>query len=85
MRAVDIIAKKRDGHSLTRDEINFIIRGYTSGEVADYQMSALLMAIYLRGMTTEETLAARSSTSPTWAARASISTRQAASAIRPRL
>ena len=57
MRAVDIIAKKRDGHSLTRDEINFIIRGYTSGEVADYQMSALLMAIYLRGMTTEETLA----------------------------
>ena len=57
MRAVDIIAKKRDGHDLTRDEINFIIRGYTNGEVADYQMSALLMAIYLRGMTTEETLA----------------------------
>ena len=57
MRAVDIIAKKRDGYDLTRDEINFIIRGYTSGEVADYQMSALLMAIYLRGMTTEETLA----------------------------
>ena len=57
MRAVDIIAKKRDGHDLTRDEIAFIIRGYTSGEVADYQMSALLMAIYLRGMTTEETLA----------------------------
>jgi len=57
MRAVDIIAKKRDGHDLARDEINFIIRGYTNGEVADYQMSALLMAIYLRGMTTEETLA----------------------------
>jgi len=57
MRAVDIIARKRDGHDLTRDEIGFIIRGYTSGEVADYQMSALLMAIYLRGMTTEETLA----------------------------
>jgi pyrimidine-nucleoside phosphorylase len=57
MRTVDIIAKKRDGHDLTRDEIGFIIRGYTSGEVADYQMSALLMAIYLRGMTTEETLA----------------------------
>lgn len=57
MRAVDIIAKKRDGHDLTRDEIGFIIRGYTSGDVADYQMSALLMAIYLRGMTTEETLA----------------------------
>ena len=57
MRAVDIIAKKRDGHDLTGDEIDFIIRGFTIGEVADYQMSALLMAIYLRGMTTEETLA----------------------------
>ncbi len=57
MRTVDIIAKKRDGRDLTRDEIGFIIRGYTSGDVADYQMSALLMAIYLRGMTTEETLA----------------------------
>src|SRR6266571_1471266 len=57
MRAVDIIARKRDGHYLTRDEIDFIIRGYTNHEVADYQMSALLMAIYLRGMTTEETLA----------------------------
>ena len=57
MRAVDIIARKRDGHELTLDEIGFIIRGYTEGDVADYQMSALLMAIYLRGMTTEETLA----------------------------
>src|SRR3984893_3000740 len=57
MRAVDIIARKRDGHELTREEINFIIRGYTGGEVADYQMAALLMAIYLRGMTTEEPLA----------------------------
>jgi pyrimidine-nucleoside phosphorylase len=57
MRAVDIIARKRDGHELTREQINFIIRGYTGGEVADYQMAALLMAIYLRGMTTEETLA----------------------------
>src|SRR6266550_2279699 len=57
MRTVDIIAKKRDGHDLTRDEINFIIRGYTSGDVADYQMAALVMAIYLRGMTNEETIA----------------------------
>src|SRR6185295_5142134 len=57
MRTVDIIARKRDGHALTREEIGFIIRGYTAGDVADYQMSALLMAIYLRGMTTEETLA----------------------------
>jgi pyrimidine-nucleoside phosphorylase len=57
MRAVDIIAKKRDGRELGRDEINFIIRGYTNGEIADYQMSALLMAIYLRGMTSNETVA----------------------------
>ena len=57
MRTVDLIAKKRDGHELTNGEINFIIRGYTNGEVADYQMSALVMAIYLRGMTNEETIA----------------------------
>jgi pyrimidine-nucleoside phosphorylase len=57
MRTVDIIAKKRDGKSLTRDEISFIIRRYTSGEVANYQMAALLMAIYLRGMSNEEAIA----------------------------
>src|SRR6185295_11568002 len=57
MRAVDIIAKKRDGLQLSRDEIRFAIQGYTRGDVPDYQMSALLMAIYLRGMTTEETRA----------------------------
>jgi len=57
MRAVDIIAKKRDGKSLAREEISFIVRGYTAGEIADYQMSALLMAIFLRGMTNEETIA----------------------------
>jgi pyrimidine-nucleoside phosphorylase len=57
MRAVDVIAKKRDGRVLTRDEIGFIIRGYTDGDVADYQMAALLMAIYLRGMSDDETLA----------------------------
>jgi pyrimidine-nucleoside phosphorylase len=57
MRAVDIIAKKRDGRELNRDEISFVIRAYTSGELADYQMSALLMAICLRGMTRDETIA----------------------------
>lgn len=57
MRAVDIIARKRDGRELNRDEIGFVVRAYTSGELADYQMSALLMAIYLRGMTGEETIA----------------------------
>ncbi|HWN98047.1 MAG TPA: pyrimidine-nucleoside phosphorylase, partial [Blastocatellia bacterium] len=55
MRAVDIIAKKRDGRELSRDELGFVIKAYTSGELADYQMSALLMAIYLRGMTRGET------------------------------
>jgi pyrimidine-nucleoside phosphorylase len=57
MRAVDIIARKRDGRELSRDEIGFVVRTYTSGELEDYQMSALLMAIYLRGMTREETIA----------------------------
>src|SRR5262249_25604368 len=57
MRAVDIIEKKRDGKELTRDEIHFIIQGYTGDEIADYQISALLMAIFLRGMTTAETTA----------------------------
>src|SRR5581483_193869 len=57
MRAVDIIEKKRDGKQLTRDEIHFIIRGYTAGEIADYQVSALLMAIFLRGMTDAEAIA----------------------------
>lgn len=57
MRAVDIISRKRDGRELNRNEIGFVVRAYTSGELADYQMSALLMAIYLRGMTREETIA----------------------------
>src|SRR5262245_49239152 len=57
MRTVDIIAKKRDGNPLTRDEISFIVRHYTAGEVANYQMAALLMAIYLRGMSNEEAIA----------------------------
>jgi pyrimidine-nucleoside phosphorylase len=57
MRAVDIIAKKRDGQELNRNEIGFVVRAYTSGELADYQISALLMAICLRGMTKEETIA----------------------------
>jgi pyrimidine-nucleoside phosphorylase len=57
MRAIDIIAKKRDGLELSRDEISFVIQGYTRGDLPDYQMSALVMAIYLRGMTTDETRA----------------------------
>src|SRR5690242_4552180 len=55
MRAVDVIMKKRDGATLARDEIRFFIDGVTSGALPDYQASALLMAILLRGMTAEET------------------------------
>jgi len=55
MRAVDIILSKREGRSLTRDEIRFFVDGVTSGSLPDYQASALLMAILLRGMTADET------------------------------
>src|SRR5947199_1474952 len=55
MRAVDIIMKKRDGGALSRSEIGFFISGVTAGTLPDYQASALLMAIVLRGMTPEET------------------------------
>ena len=55
MRAVDIIIRKRDGAALTRDEIRYAVNGATRGEVPDYQTSALLMAILLRGMTEDET------------------------------
>lgn len=52
-----IIARKRDGHALTREEIGAFVRGATHGSWADYQLSALLMAIFLRGMNAEETAA----------------------------
>ncbi|CUA79588.1 pyrimidine-nucleoside phosphorylase [Anoxybacillus suryakundensis] len=55
MRMVDLIEKKRDGHTLTKEEIQFIIKGYTKGDIPDYQMSALAMAIFFRGMNEEET------------------------------
>ena len=55
MRAVDIILSKRDGRTLSRDEIRFFVDGVTAGSLPDYQASALLMAILLRGMTGEET------------------------------
>jgi pyrimidine-nucleoside phosphorylase len=55
MRAVDIIIKKRDGGVLTRDEISSFVAGVTDGSWPEYQASALLMAIVLRGMTPEET------------------------------
>ncbi|MGF2055609.1 pyrimidine-nucleoside phosphorylase [Vagococcus fluvialis] len=54
MRMVDLIQKKRDGGILSEEEINFIVSGYTSGDITDYQMSALLMSIYFEDMTDEE-------------------------------
>ena len=56
MLMTDIIVKKRDGFKLSADEIEFVVDGYTKGEIPDYQMSALLMAILIRGMDREETL-----------------------------
>ncbi|UOQ48050.1 pyrimidine-nucleoside phosphorylase [Gracilibacillus caseinilyticus] len=54
MRMVDLIAKKRDGKELTKEEIDFMIDGYTKEEIPDYQMSAMAMALYFQGMTTDE-------------------------------
>ncbi len=54
MRPQDIIRKKRDGAELSRDEIEFFIKGITSDSIADYQSTALLMAIFLKGMTEAE-------------------------------
>ncbi len=54
MRAYDIICKKRDKGKLTKEEIEFFISGFTSDNIPTYQMSSLLMAIFLNGMDTEE-------------------------------
>ncbi|HCT0517497.1 TPA: pyrimidine-nucleoside phosphorylase [Staphylococcus pseudintermedius] len=54
MRMVDIIAKKRDGHALTKEEIEFVVNGYTNDDIPDYQMSSLAMAIFFQDMTDEE-------------------------------
>lgn len=54
MRMVDLIAKKRDGEALTNAEIDLMIEQYTNDEIPDYQMSAMLMAIYFKDMTLEE-------------------------------
>ncbi|WP_214531911.1 pyrimidine-nucleoside phosphorylase [Staphylococcus pseudintermedius] len=54
MRMVDIIAKKRDGYALTKEEIEFVVNGYTNDDIPDYQMSSLAMAIFFQDMTDEE-------------------------------
>lgn len=55
MRAVDIVFKKRDKQQLTKEEIDFVINGYVNGEIPDYQISSLLMAIFFNGLTPNET------------------------------
>src|SRR6202166_4807857 len=57
MRAVDLIRKKRDSGEHSREEIDFLVSGYTRGEIPDYQMAAWLMAVWLRGMSGSETAA----------------------------
>ena len=55
MNIIDIILKKRDGGELTKKEIDFFVSGYTEGNIPDYQIAPLLMAVYFRGMTRRET------------------------------
>jgi pyrimidine-nucleoside phosphorylase len=57
MRAVDLIRKKRDSGELSREEIDFLVSGYTRGEIPDYQMAAWLMAVWIRGLNRAETAA----------------------------
>src|SRR5579883_392395 len=54
MRTVDLIQRKRDGEELAPEEIEFLIEGYTRGDIPDYQMSAFLMAVYFSGMSDRE-------------------------------
>ena len=55
MNIIDIIIKKRDGKTLSKEEIDFFIKGVTNGSIADYQTSSMLMAIFINGLNTEET------------------------------
>ena len=57
MRMYDLIMKKRNGGALSDEEIRFMVQGYTRGDIPDYQMSAMMMAIYFQGMNADETLA----------------------------
>ena len=51
MRMYDLIMKKRNGFALTTEEIDFMVKEYTAGSIPDYQMSAMMMAVYFQGMT----------------------------------
>ena len=55
MRMYDLIEKKKRGGALTREEIAWMVKGFTAGEIPDYQMSAMLMAIWFQGMDSRET------------------------------
>lgn len=57
MRMYDLIMKKRNGFALTTEEIDFMVKEYTAGSIPDYQMSAMMMAVYFQGMSGEETAA----------------------------
>jgi len=52
----DIVLKKRNGHELTREEINYLIDGFVSGSIPDYQMAAWAMAVYFQGLSEAETV-----------------------------
>src|SRR5579864_4669927 len=54
MRTVDLIQRKRDGEELAPEEIDFLVQGYNSGEIPDYQMSSFLMAVFFSGMSDRE-------------------------------
>ena len=56
MRMTVLIALKRDGGELSTEQIDFMVQGYTKGDIPDYQMSAMCMAILLKGMNDRETL-----------------------------
>lgn len=55
MRTVDLIQRKRDGETLSTEEIEYIVNGYSSGQIPDYQMAAFAMAVYFQGMSAKET------------------------------
>ncbi len=54
MRTVDLIHRKRDGEELSPEELQFLVDGYTRGEIPDYQISAFLMAVFFSGMSDRE-------------------------------